>query len=379
MPVAEIITIGTELLLGEIQDTNTRFLAHCLCDTGVDLYRTTCVGDNAQRIESVIREALDRSDIVLTTGGLGPTVDDPTRQAVANALGVKLVFHPELWDQIEAIMAHYGRKASENNRRQAWIPEGAVVINNPVGTAPAFIAPQAGRVVVSLPGVPREMELLFVQGVQPYLREHFHLTSIIQRRVLHTAGIGESQVDELIGDLELLSNPTVGLLASPGRVDIRIVAKADSQAEIDNMLAKTEAIIRDKLGIAIFGMDNDTLEETIAAALAKRNLSATLVMHGFGEELGIRTAHLDRLHINYQSAPLSADEIEAKWQETIKPPAAITGLASLLPGETQQVFYLIINTPAGEKRESRSYAGPPQMSFAWAETLLLDGIRRLIK
>jgi nicotinamide-nucleotide amidase len=115
MPVAEIITIGTELLLGEIQDTNTRFLARSLCDIGVDLYRTTCVGDNSQRIESVIRESLERSDIVLTTGGLGPTVDDPTRQAVANALGVKLKFHPELWEQIEAIMSRYGRTASENN------------------------------------------------------------------------------------------------------------------------------------------------------------------------------------------------------------------------------------------------------------------------
>ncbi len=379
MPVAEIITIGTELLLGEIQDTNTRFLARSLRDIGVDLYRTTCVGDNSRRIENVIREALERCDIVLTTGGLGPTVDDPTRQAVANALGVELEFHPELWEQIEAIMSRYGRNASENNRRQAMIPAGAEVIRNPVGTAPAFIAPKAGRVVICLPGVPREMELLFMQGVQPWLRERFHLTSIIQSRVLHAAGMGESHVDELIGDLELLSNPTVGLLASPGRVDIRIAAKADSQTDIDNMIAKTETVIREKLGDAIYGTDTDTLDDAILASLAERDFTAILVLHGFGEALGVRMANSERLQVSHQTTPLAPDKIEAKWQETKALPAAITVLATLLPGENLQTFDLFIHTPTGEKHESRTYAGPPQMAPAWAETLCLDGIRRLIK
>jgi nicotinamide-nucleotide amidase len=378
MAVAEIIAIGTELLLGEIQDTNTRFLAHSLRDIGVDLFRTTCVGDNSQRIETVIREALERSDIVLTTGGLGPTVDDPTRQAVANALGVELEFHPELWMQIEAIMTRYGRKACDNNRRQAWIPAGAEVLENPVGTAPAFIAPHAGRVVVSLPGVPREMELLYLQFVRPYLQAHFNLTSIIQSRVLHTAGMGESQVDELIGDLELQSNPTVGLLASPGRVDIRIAAKAESQAELNSMLAQTEGIIREKLGTAIYGSDTDTLEDATLSALARKNLSAILVMHGFGETLASKLTNSDRLQISHQAAPLAPEEIEARWQETKILPAAITGLATLLPCENRQAFDLLINTPAGEKHETRSYAGPPQMAPAWAVTLCLDAIRRLI-
>jgi nicotinamide-nucleotide amidase len=379
MPVAEIITIGTELLLGEIQDTNTRFLARSLRDIGVDLYRTTCVGDNSRRIENVIREALERCDIVLTTGGLGPTVDDPTRQAVANALGVELEFHPELWEQIEGIMTRYGRKASENNRRQAMIPVGAEVIRNPVGTAPAFIAPKTGRVVICLPGVPREMELLFMQGVQPWLRERFHLTSIIQSRVLHAAGMGESHVDELIGDLELLSNPTVGLLAGPGRVDIRIAAKADSQTDIDNMIAKTETVIREKLGDAIYGTDTDTLDDAILASLAERDFTAILVLHGFGEALGVRMANSERLQVSHQTTPLAPDKIEAKWQETKALPAAITVLATLLPGENLQTLNLLIHTPTGEKHESRNYAGPPQMAPAWAETLCLDGIRRLIK
>jgi nicotinamide-nucleotide amidase len=379
MPVAEIITIGTELLLGEIQDTNTRFLARSLCDIGVDLYRTTCVGDNPQRIEKAIREALERSDIVLTTGGLGPTVDDPTRQAVANALGVKLEFHPELWEQIDAIMSRYGRKASENNRRQAWIPAGAEVIPNPVGTAPAFIAPQAEKVVICLPGVPREMELLFLQGAQPWLRERYHLKSIIHSRILHTAGIGESQVDELIGDLEYQSNPTVGLLASPGRVDIRIAAKSDSQAEIERMFSETESIIRHKLGIAIYGRDADTLEDATHASLAEKKLTAILVLYGFGEGLAARFINSEWLQVNYHPTTLIPDEIDAKWQETKKLPATITVLANLLPGEKQQAFTLIFNSPSGEKRIARNYAGPAQMAPAWAETLSLDSIRRLKK
>jgi nicotinamide-nucleotide amidase len=379
MPVAEIITIGTELLLGEIQDTNTSFLARSLRDMGVDVYRTTCVGDNSQRIEAIIREALGRSDIVLTTGGLGPTVDDPTRQAVANALGVELEFHPELWQKIEKIMGRYGRKASENNRRQAWIPAGASVIPNPVGTAPAFISPQDGRVVICLPGVPHEMELLFLQGAQPWLRECFHLTSIIYSRVLHTAGIGESQVDELIGDLEYQSNPTVGLLASPGRVDIRIAAKSDSPTEIERMIQTTETIIRDKLGDAVYGTDTDTLEDTVAAGLAKKGLSAMLVLHGFGEGLAARLVNSERLHISYQPNPLTKVEIDAIWKETPHLPATITCLGSLSPGENQQVFELKVHSDAGEKHLCHNYAGPAQMALAYAEALCLDSIRRLIK
>ena len=139
MTTAEIITIGTELLLGETTDTNTRFIAQTLRGLGIDLYRTQTVGDNAARIAEVIREALQRAEIIITTGGLGPTVDDPTRQAIADATGTQLEFHPELWEQIVARIARYGRTPTENQKRQAYIPKGAVVIENPVGTAPAFI------------------------------------------------------------------------------------------------------------------------------------------------------------------------------------------------------------------------------------------------
>ncbi|NMB88382.1 MAG: competence/damage-inducible protein A, partial [Chloroflexi bacterium] len=131
MPAAEIIAIGTELLLGEIQDTNTQFLARTFRDAGIDLYRTTMIGDNAERIAQAIRESLTRCDIIITTGGLGPTVDDPTRLAVAQAMGVDIEFRPELWEQIKSRFARYGRQATDNNRRQAYIPQGAQAIENP--------------------------------------------------------------------------------------------------------------------------------------------------------------------------------------------------------------------------------------------------------
>ncbi len=236
MPSAEIIAIGTELLLGEIQDTNTRYLALRLRDANIDLFRATMIGDNAVRISRVIAEALNRSDIVITTGGLGPTVDDPTRLAVAMAVGVETEYRPELWEQIQNRFQRFNRTATENNKRQAYIPQGAIAVENPVGTAPAFIVESGSKVIISLPGVPREMEFLIENRVIPYLKQHFQILGTIKASVLHAAGVGESQVDEWIGDLETLINPTVGLLAHPGQIDIRVTAKASSQEEADRMI-----------------------------------------------------------------------------------------------------------------------------------------------
>ena len=139
MPTAEIIAIGTELLLGETADTNTLYIARALRGLGIDLFRAQTIGDNAGRIAETVRLALERADIVITTGGLGPTVDDPTRQAIADSVGATLEFHPELWEQISARIARYGRTPTGNQKRQAFIPKDAIVIENPVGTAPAFI------------------------------------------------------------------------------------------------------------------------------------------------------------------------------------------------------------------------------------------------
>ena len=178
---------------------------------------------------------MQRAEIVITTGGLGPTVDDPTREAVARAAGVELEFREELWEQVVAVISRYGRKPSENQKQQAYVPKGAVAIQNPVGTAPCFIVETDRNAVISLPGVPNEMEHILHESVIPYLQKRFHLNEIIKVRVLHCSGLGEGMIDEKIADLERLSNPTVGLAAHTGVVDIRIAAKAKDEAEADRL------------------------------------------------------------------------------------------------------------------------------------------------
>jgi len=264
---AEIVTTGTELLLGEIEDTNSTYIARQLREVGLNLYYKTSVGDNEERAAMVLRQALARSDVVITTGGLGPTVDDVTREAVARATGRELVFLPELWDQIHARFARWGREPTENNRRQAYIPADAIPVENPVGTAPCFIVESDEGIIISLPGVPREMKHLMEHSVIPYLRDRLGLREIIKAKVLRTAGIGESTIDDLIADLMTQSNPTVGLSAHAGQTDVRITAKADSEASADALIARMEARVRERLGEWIYGEGKQLLEEALVEVL----------------------------------------------------------------------------------------------------------------
>lgn len=263
MPVAEIITIGTELLLGEIQDTNTSYIAKILNSAGIDIYHASMIGDNEERIALEIRAAMERADIVITTGGLGPTVDDPTRNAVALAFNRETEFKPELWDQILTRFKAYGRNPSENNKRQAFIPVGAVAIPNPVGTAPAFYIEQNNRIVFSLPGVPSEMKTLLNSDVMPIIKSKYIIDSVIVIRTIHTAGIGESSVDELVSELEKMKNPTVGLAAHPGQVDIRITAKAQDRDQAWELIHPVEAQVKQLLGNFVYGEDNVTLDKVV--------------------------------------------------------------------------------------------------------------------
>lgn len=221
---AEIISIGEELLSSESEtlDTNSVYLTQQLGGLGVRVLYKTTVGDDEGRITEVLRIALRRVPIVITTGGLGPTVDDMTRQAVANAIGRGLVFQQALLDEIAAKFARFNARMSPNNRVQAMLPEGAVAIPNPAGTAPGFYVEHDGAIILSLPGVPREMKAMLEQTVLPLLRQRLGAPRVIKTRILRTAGIGESHIDEQIGHLERLSNPTVGLNAHAGQTDIRI-------------------------------------------------------------------------------------------------------------------------------------------------------------
>jgi len=381
MPTAELIAIGTELLLGEIQDTNTRYLARTLRDLGVNIYRATIVGDNLQRIANAIQEAMSRSQIVITTGGLGPTVDDPTRTAVALALGVETEFRPELWEQIQARFQRYGRVPSENNRRQAWIPAGTIPIENPVGTAPSFICETVNACVISLPGVPREMEYLTQNVVIPYLRDRFQLTGTIKARILHVAGVGESTIDDWIGSLMTHNNPTVGLLAHPGQVDVRITAKADTAYEADQMITEMEARVRELIQEGLYGTDLQTLEETVVQALRDRNLNAVLVesgMHGsLSERMG--RVHFPPENILILNNPFSPDELQQKVEAFCKERQADTAMGvSLLPTPNNYVLHIFVSGPKGHESYTRSFGGEPALSNPWSVNTSLEMFRRMI-
>lgn len=382
MPSAEIIAIGTELLLGEIQDTNTRHIARVLRDAGVDLYRTMVVGDNANRIAGAIQEALQRSQIIITTGGLGPTVDDPTRQAVALAFGVDTEFRPELWEQILARFQRYGRKVTENNKRQAYIPCGALPVENPVGTAPAFIYETETQAVISLPGVPKEMEYLIQNAVMPYLRERFDLKGTIKARVLHTASMGESQVDDVIGDMEVLYNPTVGLLAHPGQCDIRITAKADSLEKADELIEPLVRELYARLGENIFGEDGQTLEGILSRALEKRGWEMAAVEAGLSNQLAerIKTLGGGVKGIEILPSPLDPAGLHKALADLMRLHQVTVGLgASLFPHKDKQEVKLLLLMEERVEEETRYYGGPPQNSPTWAANLALDWARRKLQ
>lgn len=274
---AEIVTIGTELLLGHIVDTNAAWLAQQLAALGLNLYRKTTVGDNAERIAAALREALGRSTVIITSGGLGPTVDDKTREAVALVTGRELVLNETLLAGIEEIFRRRGFSLSESQRRQAYVPAGAIPMPNPVGTAPCFAVEHQGSWIVTLPGVPRELKYMFSNTVVPFLREHLDLRRQIRGRTLRTVGIGEGSLGELLQDLMEASNPTVGTAAHPGRVDVRIVAGGEDPAEIERLLSDAEATIRGRLGEWIYGMDEETLAQVVVRELEKRHLTLAVV------------------------------------------------------------------------------------------------------
>jgi nicotinamide-nucleotide amidase len=276
---AEIVMIGTELLLGELVDTNANRLAKALREIGLDLYYKTTVGDNEARITEVLDLALDRSNVIITSGGIGPTVDDVTRQAVANATSRKLIYSFELESQIAARFRSFGREMAENNKRQAYIPDGALPLSNPVGTAPCFLCEDIrGRgVVISLPGVPHELEYMLSNKVIALLVERMGGAKVTKIRILRTCAVGESNVDRVIGDLMTTQNPTIGLAAHAGQTDVRITAKADTEVEADTLITSLETEVRQRLGVAIYGVEKETVPEVIGRLLSNKNLKLGVV------------------------------------------------------------------------------------------------------
>ncbi|MGQ9598975.1 MAG: CinA family nicotinamide mononucleotide deamidase-related protein [Anaerolineae bacterium] len=392
---AEIVTTGTELLLGQIDDTNATYLARQLRDLGIDLFFRSTVGDNEQRIAQVLEHALTRADVVIVTGGLGPTVDDVTREAVARLTGRPLVLHPDLLEQIAAFFARFGTTMGENNRRQAYLPEGCIPIENPVGTAPGFIVEEARGTIISLPGVPREMRYLMEHTVAPYLQRRMGQQEVLLTRVLRTVGVGESRIDEAIADLETSPNPTVGLSAHPGQTDVRIVAKASTRAEAEALLDDFENRIRQRLGAAIYATGDVSLEAVIVELLQGRGatlaVAETLTQGALAQRLsaypavfcggivapdGAGLARILRLPADLPGgeagARLAAEEVRKVWD-------ASWGLAVI--GDEEDRPWVAIAAEGqedqGHTRRLR-YQGRDYRARVWTTTLALEFLRRLL-
>ena len=308
--------IGTELLLGQIVDTNASYLARQLADIGIDIFRKTTVGDNEDRITRTIRKALDRCDIVITSGGIGPTVDDKTRESVARATDQKLVLNNELLDQIKRFFERRGIELGENNKKQAYVPEFAIPIENPVGTAPGFIVEHNNACVISMPGVPRELYYLTEKIVLPYLQKKFGLQDVIKIRLLRTAGTGESNIDRCIDDLEESANPTVGLAAHPGSVDIRISVKAENEETAIRMLDDMETQIRSRVGDVIYGVDDDTIEQVTGNLLKASGRSLALLETNTG---GVFTSRFTETNDGFNTLKFSTVQSLAHCTETLLP------------------------------------------------------------
>ncbi|MCX7698536.1 MAG: competence/damage-inducible protein A [Candidatus Goldbacteria bacterium] len=272
---AEIITIGTELLLGQILDTNSLYLSKKLAEIGINLYYKTSVGDNITRIKEMLSIAANRSDLIIVTGGLGPTVDDVTRDAVAEWTGRKLLLDNELLHRIEQFFKNRNIKMPENNKLQAYLPEGALILENKVGTAPGFILEHNSRIIACVPGVPAEMKPMIETGLIPYLIEKYGAGKfIILSKRIKLTGIPESLIDEKIKDIFIESkNPTVAILAHQTEIEIRLTAKAENKEQAISLIEKLKREVYNRLSDNIFGEDDETLEEKVAILLKDKKLT----------------------------------------------------------------------------------------------------------
>jgi len=316
MPSVEIVAVGTELLLGQLVDTNTPFIAGELARAGIDVHATQCVGDNCERIAAAIRTALARAGGVVMTGGLGPTVDDLTRDAVCSALGLGTELYEPALRAMEATFAKFGRPMRANNRKQAELPAGSRPLDNPRGTAPGFIAfASGGEFVACMPGVPREMKPMLVEQVVPFLRERFGARETIVTRIIHTIGLGESEIDHRIGDLfRSCENPKIAVLAHEFRADVKIMAKAPSAGEADAIIAPLQSEIVRRLEDGVFGYDAETPASATLALLASRHQRLALAESCTGGRIAAALTSVPGSSQTFVGAVVAYDNSVKRWQ-----------------------------------------------------------------
>ena len=288
---AEILCIGTELLLGNITNGNARWIAEQLAALGIPHHRQLVVGDNRERLIAELQAAPERCRVLITTGGLGPTPDDLTTEAIAAAFGAPLVEHPQVWAEIQARLAARGRPCAASNRRQAFLPEGAALLPNPTGTAPGMIwSPRPDFTILTFPGVPSEMRAMWEATAAPWLRAAGLAEGVFASRMLHFWGVGESNLAEQMADLLEGTNPTVAPYAGSGEVKLRITARAATAEAAVQLLEPVEAEIRARTGALCFGVDEASLASVVLEQLRSRGQTLAVAESCTGGGLGAALA-----------------------------------------------------------------------------------------
>jgi nicotinamide-nucleotide amidase len=288
---AELLCVGTELLLGNILNSNARWLAERLAALGVPHYRQEVVGDNRERVIAAVRAASQRARVLITSGGLGPTPDDLTTEAIAAAFETPLEERPEVWELIQARLAGRGRPVAASNRRQAWLPRGAQVLPNPTGTAPGIIwSPVEGFTVLTFPGVPAELKAMWLATAEPWLRQTGVADGVFASRLLRFWGVSESALAEQVSDLLAQSNPTVAPYAGLGEVKLRMTARAKDGATAAALLAPLEVELRRRSGHSCYGIDDDSLASVVLEKLRQRGETLAVAESCSGGGLGAALA-----------------------------------------------------------------------------------------
>ena len=407
----EIVSTGSELLLGQIVNTNAPYLARRLNELGYDAVFQTTVGDNRQRMASVISIALERADIVITSGGLGPTLGDITKEVTSQLIGREMSLHEPSVKHIESFFERRRLKMTQNNLRQAMMPEGAIVVDNHRGTAPGVIIEHGEKTIIHLPGPPMELEHMFENGVLPFLAKKFGGQGIIVSRVLRTHGLGESILEERIRDYVLAQkNPTIALLARSGEIHVRLTAKGETEAEAMKLIGELEPRIFERIGEFIFGSDEETLEKTVGKMLTERNFTIALAESCTGGAVTARltdvpgssaylvgsvVSYSNRIKSDVVGVPLStlqangavSEETARAMSEGIRKRFAsdigvgITGIAGPDGGSAEKpvgLVYLSVSGPNGTIAAEERFLGQRNVIRMRAANAALDMIRRYL-
>lgn len=407
---AEIIATGTELLTGGSLDTNSLFLSEELMLVGLETAFKTVVGDDERDMEEAVKQALMRVDVVIITGGLGPTEDDITRKVIAKITKKRLILNEDALKAIHARLAGRGKEYPVINDRQALIPSGARLLMNPAGSAPGFYIDEEGPFLAVLPGVPREMQAMYQEGLRPILQERYGQKTFIRRRVLRTCGMWESAVNQAIQDIIHRGEPAIGLSVKATGVDIRIIARGVNAEQAQMQVDRTESAIREKISDAVYGVDGMEIEEVIGALLKQRRLTLAVAESCTGGMIGSRITNIAgsseyfmRGAVVYSNAAKTemlgvppelierhgavSPEVAAAMARGIRQTAhsdlglSVTGIAGPGGGTEKKpvgLVYIALAVPQGVKTAEHRFLGNREQIRIRASQMALDMVRRYL-